>query len=83
MNEVRQWYVTEALSSMRRLHDLIDELTQEEILAALELESGTQRRSSIVDRLISRAVRLNELQYSKSLKEKYHGTRTIQSSDPS
>jgi len=67
---------------MRRLHDLIDELTEEEILAALELESGTQRRSSIVDRLISRAVRLNELKYSKLLKEKYHGTYSKQSPDP-
>jgi hypothetical protein len=74
MTEVRQWQVTEALSSMRRLADLIDELTEAEVLAALELEAGSQRRRSIVDRLISRAVRLNELNYSKTLKEKYHGT---------
>lgn len=74
MAEVRQWYVTEALSSMRRLHDLIDELTADEVIAALELEAGSQRRSSIIDRLISRAVRLKEIKYSKDLKEKYHGT---------
>jgi hypothetical protein len=78
MEKVRQWHVTEALSSMRRLHELIDELTEEEVLAALELESGSQRRSSIVDRLISRAVRLNELKYSKQLKEKYHGTSIVE-----
>lgn len=58
---------------MRRLHDLIDELTEEEVLAALDLESGSQRRRSIIDRLISRAARLNELKYVKTLKEKYHG----------
>lgn len=74
MTEVRQWYVSEALSSMRRLAEIIDELTEEEVLAALELEAGSQRRSSIVDRLISRATRLNEIKYSTQLKEKYHGT---------
>lgn len=79
----RQWMVSEALSSMRRLHDLIDELTEEEVLAALELESGSSRRASIIDRLISRAVRLNELKYSKTLKEKYHGTSAIESPLPS
>lgn len=75
MIEARQWMVSEALSSMRRLNDLIDELTEVEVIAALELESGSQRRSSIIDRLISRAVRLNELKYSANLKEKYHGTQ--------
>lgn len=74
MTEVRQWYVSEALSSMRRLAEIIDELTEDEVLAALELEAGSQRRSSIVDRLISRATRLNEIKYSTQLKEKYHGT---------
>jgi len=80
--EVRQWQVTEALSSMRRLHDLIDDLTEEEVIAALELESGSQRRASMIDRLISRAVRLNEIKYSNSLKEKYYGTRIVQDSLP-
>ena len=60
---------------MRRLHDLIDELTEAEVLAALELEAGSQRRQSVVDRLISRAVRLKEISYSTILKEKYNGTR--------
>lgn len=74
MSEVRQWYVGEAVASMRRLHEVIDDLTEAEVIAALELESGSQRRSSIIDRLISRAVRLNEITYSTNLKEKYHGT---------
>ena len=67
---------------MRRLHDLIDDLTEEEVIAALELESGSQRRASMIDRLISRAVRLNEIKYSNSLKEKYYGTRIVQDSLP-
>lgn len=72
--EPRQWHISQALESARSLAEVIDELTQEEVIAALELESGSSRRLSIIDRLISRAVRLNELQYKKALKEKYHGT---------
>lgn len=59
---------------MRRLAELIDELSEEEVLAALELEAGSQRRSSMIDRLISRATRLNEIKYSTQLRKKYHGT---------
>lgn len=80
---VRQWFVSEALGSARRLQEIIDELSEEEVLAALDLESASSRRQSIIDRLISRAVRLNELTYVKTLKEKYHGTCTIESPDPS
>lgn len=80
MDTARQWRVTEALCSVRRLNAVIDGLSIEEIIAALELESGSQRRPSIIDRLISRAVRLNELQYSTTLKEKYHGTSILESS---
>lgn len=72
--EARQWYVSKALESARSLADVVDELTEEEVIAALELESGSSRRLSIIDRLISKAVRLNELKYKQTLKEKYHGT---------
>jgi hypothetical protein len=74
MTEVRPWHVSQALSSMRRLAEIIDELSEAEVIAALELESGSQRRSSIIDRLIARATRLNEINYSTKLKDKYHGT---------
>ncbi len=76
---VREWHLTEALKSARSLREYIDELTEEEVIAALELESGSNRRQSIIDRLISKAARLNELQYVKNLKEKYHGTYPIES----
>lgn len=78
---VRQWYVSEALDSMRRLSEVIDELSEEEVHAALTLESGSRRRKSLINRLISRAVRLNELKYVKTLKEQYHGTQPFQSPD--
>lgn len=75
----RQWTISEALESARSLAEHIDELTEEEVIAALELESGSSRRLSILDRLISRAVRLNELRYKQNLKEKYHGTYPVES----
>lgn len=68
---VRKWYVSEALTSYARLTELLPELTEEEVLACLELEAASTRRESVLDRLISRAVRLNELHYQRQLKEKF------------
>lgn len=62
---------------MVRLNELLLELTESEVLAALTLESQSRRRRSIVDRLISRAVRMNEVNYSTTLRKKYHGTSTL------
>lgn len=69
---VRRWYVQEALRSYPSLKRVLGDLTEAEVLRALELESQTMRRRSIIDRLISKAVRLNELSYSRQLKEKFH-----------
>lgn len=68
---VRNWYVKRALESSSALLEVLPELTADEVLAAIDLESQTRRRRTVVDRLISRAVRLNEITYSTSLKEKY------------
>jgi len=70
---VRSWIVAEALSSYGRLNELIQQLTEEEVLACLQLEAGSNRRATVIDRLISRAARLNELRYVTALKEKFHG----------
>lgn len=71
--EVRKWYVGQALESFVRLNEVISELTEEEVYACLDLEAATQRRTSIINRLISRAVRLNEISFNRQLQEKYHG----------
>lgn len=71
---IRKWYLDQALASYPSLKKVLGKLTQEEVLAALELESATRRRRSLIDRLISRAVRLNEIDYNRQLKEKFHGT---------
>ncbi len=70
---VRKFLLGQALESYSSLLDCLPRLTEEEVLAALDLESATSRRRTVIDRLISRAARLNELSYVAKLKEKYHG----------
>ena len=69
---VRKWYLSEALVSYRRLNAVVNELTLEEVMAALELESATQRRRSLTDKLISRAVQLETISLTQTLTEKFH-----------
>lgn len=71
--KIRDWYVGQALTSVTRLNEILVELTEDEVLAALNLESQSTRRRSILDRLISRAVRLNEIEHAAKLKLKYLG----------
>lgn len=74
MTSVNNSKLGKVLSSYSTLSSALPKLTEQEVLAALELEAATQRRQSVIDRLIARAVRLNELNYQRHLKEKYHGT---------
>ena len=78
---VRRALVAQALESFQGLAAALHELTEEEVLACLEVESASLRRRSMLDRLISRAVRLRELSYAAQLKEKFHGTHP-ESDDP-
>lgn len=66
--------IRRALSTYVELNNEINSMTEEEVLAALQQETDTLRRTAIIDRLISRAVRLNEIKYSKELKAKYYGS---------
>ena len=67
----RQWHLDRATASYRSLEEVLPDLTEEEVLAALALEYGTLRRGSILNRLISRAGRLREIAYVNDLKERY------------
>lgn len=78
----RKNLIREALASFVGLTRALHELTEEEVLACLALEAASQRRQSFIDRLISRAVRINELSYSTRLKEKFHGTHPQQDPQP-
>ena len=71
-NSVRKWYLTESLVSYRRLLGVLPELTLEEVMAALSLESATQRRRSLTGKLISRAVQLEGVSLTNALSEKFH-----------
>ena len=70
---VRKWHLAQATQSYTTLRTVVNQLTYEEIIAALELESQSLRRKSIINRLISRASRLKEIETTRQLKEKYHG----------
>ena len=70
---VRKWHLAQATQSYTTLRTVVNQLTYEEIIAALELESQSLRRKSIINRLISRASRLKEIETTRHLKEKYHG----------
>jgi hypothetical protein len=74
---VRKQLVVQALGSFQSLAQALNELSEDEVLACLELESATLRRQSVVDRLIRRAVRLRELSYAAYLKEKFNGTPPV------
>jgi hypothetical protein len=70
---VSKYRIAGALRSYGALLAVLEELTEEEVLACLQLEAGSQRRESVLKRLISRAVRLNEIKYSRQLKENFNG----------
>lgn len=78
----RKWYIDQALQSFLRLNEVLGDLTEAEVLACLNLEAASQRRRSVIDRLISRAVRLREIEYNRQLKEKFHGTPILENHDP-
>jgi len=71
---VNKFRVAQALKSFGSLNGIINSLTEEEVLECLRLEASSSRRSSMLDRLISRAVRLNEISYQRQLKEKFYAT---------
>jgi hypothetical protein len=48
---MNQWRISEALSSTRRLEELIYQLTGEELARAIELEESALRRLSVLNRL--------------------------------
>jgi hypothetical protein len=68
---MRPWHIAQAMKSVRSLDEIIDELTEEELLHILELESGSSRRPSVVKRVFKKAVELNRQNYLAKLKEKF------------
>lgn len=52
---MREWFISEALSSVRRLDELLDQLTDEELSHLINLEEAAQRRKSFLDKLYREA----------------------------
>ena len=53
--EIREWFVSEALSSVRRLDELLADLTDEELTHLILLEESAQRRKVFIDKLYREA----------------------------
>lgn len=70
---VRDWYISEALHSFRRLKSVINDLTEDEVEAALKLEHGSRRRASVTRLLTTRAAQFNRSTFKAMLKEKLNG----------
>ncbi len=66
---VREWQMQLALKSVRDLVSVIDQLTEEEVLAAIELEKSSRRRKHVLDRLIQKAADFYRQNYISTLKE--------------
>ena len=71
------WRTSRALESFRELLKVIEHLTEEEVYYCLKLESESQRRKSVMDRLVSEAAKFNQQHFIKSLKEKINGSPEI------
>lgn len=56
---MNNWRVTEALISLRRLREILPQMTEEEIVRAIALEEETHRRQSILKLLYRQARRLS------------------------
>lgn len=48
---MNEWRISEALKSVRRLAELVSELTDEELQRVLEIEESAQRRDTLLERL--------------------------------
>lgn len=70
--QVREEYVQLALASYPSMLSIINYMTEPELHAALSLESATNRRRTIMDRMIGRLIALQSTAYRQQLQEMYH-----------
>lgn len=64
---MNQWRLNEALTSYRRLEEVVNEMTEEEVVRALALEEESLRRHSILQRLKRRARALSRAAHEVTL----------------
>lgn len=52
---MNEWRLNEALTSLRRLEGVVNEMTQDEVVRAIALEEESLRRHTVLQRLYRRA----------------------------
>lgn len=65
------WRTNRALESFRELAKVIDQLTEEEVYFCLCLEAESQRRVTVMDKLLNRVLEISKAKLLSELKEKY------------
>lgn len=65
--------VSLALENVPALVRMLPHLSEQELVAALELESATLRRKSVIHRLIGRLVALRSHNLRQELEQRYDG----------
>lgn len=71
LNPVRHDLVSTALTDWSALQVQINKLTEDEVTAALEFESSSRRRETLIRRLIRRKLRLAEIRQRRDLEGRY------------
>ena len=82
MAEVRTDQVRYALESYQNLQCMVNRLTARELHAALRLESQSNRRKVVLERLIRRLVHLREQSFRSKLQRKYFNVQERKQSSP-
>jgi hypothetical protein len=71
---LRSYFLIRALKSVRSCSDVIRQMTQDEIVRAIQLEEGSLRRESLLKVLYRQSRVLARNQHLANLQEKIHGT---------
>ncbi len=71
--EIRRDHIKLALTSYQELGAVIQDLSEAELHEALNVESQSQRRPVVMERIIRRLVRLAELRAKETLTRQYLG----------
>lgn len=68
------WNILQALESARSCSAVIKQMTADEIVRALQIEEGSQRRKSVLTLLYRQSRVLARITHQANLKEKIHGS---------
>ncbi|MBK8467619.1 MAG: hypothetical protein IPL32_17535 [Chloracidobacterium sp.] len=70
---LNEWRISEALTSVRRLMGVLQQMTDEELIEAIKLEEASLRRKHILEKLYRQSRVLARKTHQANIKEKIHG----------